>query len=220
MKAVVVAGGEPDDTDINELDTADLVIAADAGAAWLHARGRRPDVLVGDLDSVDGSLVATLAATGVQVERHPADKDASDVELAVERAVAEGADRVVIIGALGGARLDHELANILLLADPIWARELEDLRIVRAGSVARTARPTQAITIEAPAGSLVTLVPLGGDADGVASTGLRYGLNGDRLRFGRSRGLSNVVERVPASVAVGHGTLLVIESPPERMEKP
>lgn len=219
MKALVVAGGAPDDGDLAELETADLVIAADAGARWLLAHGRRPDLLVGDMDSLDADLVDELVAAGVPVERHPADKDASDVELALERAVAEGADAVVVLGALGGPRLDHELANLLLLADPTWDRELEDLRIVRDGTIVRAARPGRPVHLEAGAGSLVTLLPVGGDAGGVLTTGLRYALKGDRLRLGRSRGLSNVVERPPATVALTHGALLVVESPPERREE-
>jgi len=220
VKALVVAGGEPVETDLAQLETADLVIAADAGARWLRSHERRPDLLVGDLDSVDADLVDELAAAGVRVERHPSDKDASDVELALERAVADGADRVVLVGALGGPRLDHELANLLLLADPIWDRELEELRIVRGDTLVRAARPARPVRLEADAGSLVTLVPVGSDAEGVRTTGLRYALDGDRLRLGRSRGLSNVVERSPATVALTEGALLVIESPPERREDP
>jgi thiamine pyrophosphokinase len=220
VKALVVAGGRPDDADLAQLETADLVIAADAGAHWLVAHGRRPDLLVGDLDSIEASLVEELAAAGTQVERHPSEKDASDAELALERAVAVGADRVVLVGALGGPRLDHELANLLLLADSIWDRELDELRIVRGTTVVRAARPARPLRLEAGPGSTVTLIPVGGDAEGVVTTGLRYALSGDRLRLGRSRGLSNVVEQPPASVTVGKGSLLVIETPPEGGEEP
>jgi len=220
VKAVVVAGGEPAEADLGELDGADLVIAADGGAHWLDARGRLPDLLVGDLDSVTSHLAEELAAAGVRIERHPVDKDASDVELAVERAVAEGADRVVVVGAIGGARVDHELANLLLLADPVWDRELDDLRIVRDGTIARAARPGRPLRLEGTPGALVTLIPVGGDAAGVVTSGLRYPLDGERLRLGRSRGLSNVVERVPATVSLADGALVVIESPPEPREEP
>ncbi len=213
VRAIVVADGEPAAGDAGLLDGVDLVVAADAGAGWLAALGRRPDLLVGDLDSVDPGLVEELAAAGVPIERHPAHKDASDTELALERAVAGGADRVVILGALGGARLDHELANLLLLADPAWQR-LADLRIVRERTVVRALHAGASLALEAPIGAVVTLIPIAGDADGVRTTGLRYELHGDPLRIGRSRGLSNVVVQRPASVSLERGTLLVIETEP------
>ena len=211
MRAVVVAGGQPADTDITMLDGVDLVVAADAGAHWLADRDVRPDVLVGDLDSVAPALVAELEAAGVQVIRHPRDKDASDAELAVERAVSAGADSVVVLGALGGSRLDHELANLLLLADPAWRHELDDLRLVRGTTTVRVLHGADRMTIEGAAGSLVTLLPVGGDADGVRTSGLRYPLAGERLVLGRSRGLSNVVAHHPASVSIERGQLLIIE---------
>jgi len=211
VRAVVVAGGEPADADIAWIDGADLVVAADAGAHWLADRNVQPDLLVGDLDSVAPALVAELEAAGVQVQRHPRDKDASDAELAVERAVSAGADSVVVLGALGGRRLDHELANLLLLADPAWRHELDDLRLVRGTTTVRVMHGADRMTIEGAAGSLVSLLPVGGDAEGVRTAGLRYPLTGERLALGRSRGLSNVVASHPASVSLERGQLLIIE---------
>ena len=214
VKAVLVAAGEADARDVAQLADADLVIAVDGGARWLDGAGVLPDLLLGDLDSVEPALVARLAEAGVEVERHPREKDESDAELAVGRAVAAGADRVVLIGALGGARLDHELANLLLLADRRWHAGRRDLRIVRGGTQVRALHGGDRLELDGAPGSFVTLLPLAGDAEGVTSDGLRYGLDGERLPFGRPRGLSNRVERIPASVSLERGTLLVIESEP------
>ena len=117
MLIAVVASGDLAADDVRWLDRAELVIAADGGAATLERIGRRPDRLVGDLDSVDASLVARLTDAGVPIDRHPTDKDATDTELALQDAVTGGATEIVLLGALGGDRLDHELANLLLLAD-------------------------------------------------------------------------------------------------------
>lgn len=212
MKAVVVAGGETDPGDVAELVDADLVVAADGGAAWLDGLGRRPDLLVGDLDSVAPELVERLAAAGTPIERHPVAKEATDAELALERAVELGADRVAVVGTLGGERLDHELANLMLLADPRWRGRLADLRLVRGGTRVRALHGGDELQLDAPAGTLVTLLPVGGDAAGVTTTGMLYPLNDEPLRFGRSRGLSNVVETTPASVLLASGALLVIET--------
>ncbi len=217
MKVVVVASGELHASDAAWLDTAGLVLAADGGAASLVRLGRRPELVVGDLDSVDPALVARLEASGTRVERHPIDKEASDTELAVEAACRAGATQIVLLGAMGGERLDHELANLLLLADPALAGL--DVRAVRDGTVVRALHAGRELLLLGMAGDLVTLLPVGGDALGVTTEGLRWSLDAETLRIGRSRGLSNEVTRPPASVRIGEGTLLVVETP-SRGENP
>jgi thiamine pyrophosphokinase len=210
VKAIVVAGGDAASDDAALLRGDDLVIAADSGAKWLDEQRRLPDVLVGDLDSIDPGLLERLTAQGVAIERHAADKDASDAELALARAISEGADEVVILGGIGGPRLDHQLANLLLLADRRWATL--DLRIARGRTAVRALRDGEEAELQGAPGDLVTLLPIGGDANGVTTKGLRYPLLGETLSFGHTRGLSNEVEHAPASVSLERGTLLVIET--------
>ena len=210
MKAIVVAGGDAAADDAAHLADATLVIAADSGAAWLEGIGVRPDLVVGDMDSIDPALLDRLAGEGAKIERHEPDKEESDAELAVERAVEAAAGEVVILGALGGERVDHELANLLLLADARWRGSR--LRIVRGGTTVRALRGDERLDLEAAEGDLVTLLAIEGDAIGVRTKGLRFPLDGETLEVGRSRGLSNQVEHVPASVSLERGTLLVIET--------
>jgi thiamine pyrophosphokinase len=212
VRAVVVVGGDADAQDVEQLSGAELVIAADGGARFLEACGRRPNVLVGDLDSVDAELVERLEADGVEVERHPVDKDATDAELAIERALAAGATRITVIGAFAGKRLDHELGNMLLLADAGLARRTEDLRMVRSGTIARAVHGPGSLELEADAGGRVGLLPVGGEATGVTTRGLRFALDAETLHLGRTRGLANEVVSVPASVSLESGVLLVVES--------
>lgn len=209
MRIVVVASGDLEDGDERWLDTASSVIAADGGAELLDRLGHVPDRVVGDLDSISDDLLGRLAAAGVAVDRHAADKDASDTELAIESAIAAGATDVVLLGAAGGERLDHELANVLLLADRDLADH--DIRIVRGASTARGLRAGGRLVLDGAAGDLVSLLPIGGDADGVTVEGLRWPLTAATLRVGRSRGLSNEVVAPPASVSLERGTLLVVE---------
>jgi len=210
MRVVVVASADLDPSDGSWLDGADQVIAADGGAGSLDRIGRRPDRLIGDLDSVEPSLAGRLADAGVRVERHPPDKDASDTELAVEAALAAGATEVVLLGAFGGARIDHELASLLLLADPGLAGR--DIRAVHGSSVVRALHAGGHADLGGEVGDLVTLLPVGSDATGVTTDGLRWPLADATLRIGRSRGLSNEVVSRPASVRIEGGTLLVIET--------
>jgi thiamine pyrophosphokinase len=210
MRIVIVASGALAPGDETWLDGADLVIAADGGADALDRLGRRPDWLVGDLDSADPALVERLEVAGTRIDRHPVDKEASDTELAVHAAVAGGADSVDLLGATGGERLDHELANLLLLADP--ALSGVELRTVVGGTTIRAARGGDVLTLRGDPGDLVTLLPIGGDADGVTTAGLRWTLDGSTLPMGGSRGLSNVVVESGASVRLTEGVLLVVET--------
>jgi thiamine pyrophosphokinase len=161
------------------------------------------------MDSIDPAILDRLAARGTEVERHPADKEESDLELAISRAVAAGADEVLILGALRGERLDHELANLLLLVDREW--DGIDLKVVRGGTTVSSLRGRSHRELGGAAGDLVTLLPVG-DATGVRTDGLRYPLVGETLQAGRSRGVSNEVEHAPASVSLEGGTLLIIET--------
>jgi thiamine pyrophosphokinase len=214
VKAIVVAGGDAAADDAAHLADADLVIAADSGAAWLSQIGMRPDLLIGDMDSIDPALLDRLGSQGTAIERHPTDKDQSDAELAVERAVAAEASEVLVLGALGGERVDHELANLLLLADRRW--EGSRLAIVRGDTTVLALRGGQRMDLSGVEGDLVTLLAVGAEATGVRTEGLRFPLGGATLQLGSSRGLSNQVEHSPASVSLERGTLLVIETRKER----
>ena len=209
MLVAVVASGDLAADDVRWLDRAELVIAADGGAATLERIGRRPDRLVGDLDSVDASLVARLTDAGVPIDRHPTDKDATDTELALQDAVTGGATEIVLLGALGGDRLDHELANLLLLADPETARLT--VRIVHGPTTVHVLH-AGSLALEGRVADLVSLLPIDRDAVGVTTEGLRWPLDGATLRIGRSRGISNEIVTAPASIEVRDGTLLVIET--------
>ncbi|HEX7172876.1 MAG TPA: thiamine diphosphokinase, partial [Candidatus Limnocylindria bacterium] len=218
MLVVVVASGSMPDGDTRWLDAADLVIAADGGAETLDRLGRRPDRVVGDLDSTTPTLVARLEANGVPIERHPTDKEATDTELALEAARTAGATEIVVLGALGGVRVDHELANLLLLADP--ALDGRDVRIVRGATSVRALHGSDSHALDGAEGDLVSLVSIGGDAAGVTTDGLRWRLQGATLPVGASRGISNEIVAAPASVSLQDGILLVVETATEGASTP
>ena len=214
LKAVVVASGDFDPGDADWLGGADCVIAADGGAESLDRLGRQPDLLIGDLDSTSPALVERLAAAGVIVERYSSDKDESDTELALRAAIDRGADEIVLLGAIGGDRLDHELANLLVLADPsLRGREV---RVVHAATTVRIVRENEPVALDGRIGDLATLLPIGGDATGVTTDGLRWPLDAATLATGRSRGLSNEIVATPASVRLESGLLLLVERAHER----
>ncbi|HET9497763.1 MAG TPA: thiamine diphosphokinase [Candidatus Limnocylindria bacterium] len=208
MKAVIVADGAHAPADRRRLADADLVIAADGGADWLAAVGVPPHHVVGDLDSVNPDTVRRLADTGVPVEQHPIDKDASDLELSLAAAAAAGADEVVVLGGLGGD-LDHLAANLLLLGSELAAGRATSL--VHDRTTARMLIGPAHLELGAPAGSRVSLLAVGGPADGVTTRGLRWSLDDAQLIPGSSRGLANVVLDAPAAITITAGQILVVE---------
>lgn len=200
-----------------DLDLA-LVVAADGGARHAAALGLRVDRWVGDGDSISPAELDALAAAGTSIRRVSTDKDETDTELALLEAIGAGARSVTILGALGGERVDHALANVSLLQHPALegrAARLYDEAAARLSLLAapdHMGRPVTA-TLEGRAGDLVSLLPLGASAHHIETDGLRYRLNGDPLMLGRARGLSNVRLGAVARVTLGSGRLLVIETP-------
>jgi thiamine pyrophosphokinase len=206
--ALVLAGGDPVDAVLGaDLPAIGLVVAADSGLHLAAPLGLTVDRIVGDLDSADPAAVDVAVAAGASVERHPAEKDATDLELAIDVAVRAGATHVVVLGG-GGGRVDHFLANMLLLAAPAWESvEIEVLFGPRV-AVVRGGRPR---TISGAPGSLVTLLPAGGWARGIVTEGLQYPLTHEDLVPGTTRGVSNVLLDTSARVALDTGTLLVVQ---------
>jgi thiamine pyrophosphokinase len=144
------------------------------------------------------------------MRRSPVDKDESDAELALLAAIEAGANRITVLGALGGERLDHGLANVWLLGHPRLAGL--DVRLLDAAARIRIVGPGRA-DLGGRVGDLISLLPFGGDADGLETGGLRYPLRREALRSGPSRGLSNVRDAGEAFLTVGSGRILVIETP-------
>lgn len=207
MEALVFAGGDAVHERWHAQLPADgLVIAADSGLEHVHALGLRADVVVGDMDSVDPATLDRAIAAGTRVERYSTWKDATDLELALATAKRAGATRVTVLGTDGG-RLDHFLANALLLSSPKWA----DLEIDALVGEARVVVVRHAFELHGRVGSLVTLLPSIGPARGVRTTGLRWALEGEELPPGSTRGVSNEMTEPIATVSLTEGVLLAIQ---------
>ncbi len=207
---MIVAHGDVDPRDRAHLGGADLIVAADGGALALERWNFVPHAIVGDLDSLGMDRALEYGAQGVTVVPFSTEKDESDLELAVAHAIQAKADDIVLLGILGGARFDHELANTLLLAaDDYGGRKM---RAVHGDVTVRALHGSGQLELEGAPGDLVTLLAVRGDAEGVRTDRLRYPLAGETLRFGAARGLSNIVVSESATVACDRGVLLVIET--------
>jgi len=183
----------------------DTLLCADGGTRHALALGLQPDLVVGDLDSLDKSEWQRLESAGIPIELFPHDKDETDLELALGRALEMGPDSLVIVGALG-LRIDHTLANLGLLSDPRLAAL--DARLDDGVEQALFCR-TQ-IQLEGVKGDTVSLIPWGVPALDVQTEGLQWPLRGETLHPDKTRGISNKMQGTTARIRVGSGLLLVV----------
>ena len=204
MHALIVLGGDAPGKALLEscVSCADLTIAADRGLeAFVHA-GLKPDILLGDMDSVNADMLEGMRADA-EIDRLPCIKDDTDGVHALDTAIERGAKHITLLGALGG-RMDHAMANLMLLIrahrSGVKAQILsETVRIERADSY------TQLCGAK---GDMVSLLPMG-DARGVTLKGFFYPLNRRDLCSSYPLGISNVVTQEVASVEVEEGDLLL-----------
>ena len=209
MHVLLLANGAVEDPEQvrQHAGKADLVVCADGGCRHAQALGLRPQVVVGDLDSLAPEAQATLEAEGVDFVVHPRAKDETDLELGLLYAVERGATEITVLGAWGG-RIDHTLGNVFLLAHPRLAGI--DVRIVSATQ--RVVLVHQEASFRGSAGDLLSLLPLGGDVQGITTTGLAYPLRDEALVFGPARGISNVFTGGTATVRLRSGLLLAVHT--------
>jgi thiamine pyrophosphokinase len=203
---IVFAGGDPiPRSAVIDLPADAYVIAADSGFDRAREAGFEIDLLVGDLDSISWEGRQEAEAYGARIERHPVEKDATDMELALEAARRQGARNVIVIGGHGG-RQDHYLANALLLPSPIFA----DLDIEWRAGRARLYAVHDALELTGQVGDSITLLAVGGPVQGVVTSGLRWNLHAEDLQAGSTRGVSNEFQTRQVSISVEAGTLFVV----------
>ncbi|MCX8062762.1 MAG: thiamine diphosphokinase, partial [Anaerolineales bacterium] len=211
LRAILFANGvfNPSPLIDQWLAQAQLRIAADGGLRHCQRLNILPNILVGDFDSLTEEEVQRMQNQGVQVERFPARKDETDLELALQIADQHGVDQIVILGGLG-ARWDQTFANLLL---PVSQRFRHIPMVLLDGEYELhflNAPPTKQIQIMGKVGDTLSLIPLIGDAKGVTAQGLEYALHGEDLIFGMTRGLSNVLVKDKARIELQQGSLLVV----------
>ena len=209
LTVLVVLNGDVDPAFLTrQLAAANRIVAADGGARAVTAAGGVCDLIVGDGDSLDeaGFARARAANPDLEIRRFPTAKDATDAELALRAALEADPERIVVVGAFGGARLDHELAVVTLLANERW----RDRKVVLADGRREVRLVTDRAEIRGRAGDMVTLLAIGGPVENIHSSGLAYELDGRSLAVGSSLGVSNELTGPRAELSVGSGLLLLI----------
>ena len=203
---VVVAGGDPPHSEsVLAVPLGARVIAADGGLDHALALGLEVSVAIGDFDSASPEAIARAEGGGTRIDRHPTEKDATDLELALDLAHTLRAERILVLAGDGG-RLDHLLSTLLLLGSPPYAGVQLDAFVGPARvHVIRGTRE-----IQGKPGELVSLFALHGPAEGVRTEGLAYPLAEQTLEPGSSRGVSNVFVSNTARISLERGVLLAV----------
>jgi thiamine pyrophosphokinase len=212
-RIVIFANGELPDPEAARalLQADDYLIAADGGANHLLKMGILPEIVIGDLDSVDEDTLFDLTSANVEIKQYSEDKDETDIELALRYAVELRPSAILIVGALGG-RLDQTLANLSILTDPTLPGidirlddGVEEVFFCRA-----SAGKGGQVEVQGRSGDIISLIPWHGSVEGVHTEGLKWPLYGEMLFPDKSRGISNEMVKNEASIRIQSGLLLIV----------
>lgn len=208
---VVVAGGELAVSELGVIRPGDRVVGVDGGVRALQRANLPIHLAVGDFDTLGSQVPPSLKKAGIPVKRLPAEKDMTDTQYAVETAIAEGAQEILILGALGGARFDHALANLFLL-EKVEAAGIRGVIENSSNRIRLHPGGGKELWLERGAFPYVSLLALTDQVEGVFLEGFRYPLYDATLYRRYPRGISNELTARRGKIRIRRGKLLVVES--------
>ncbi len=177
-------------------------VCADGAAAVCREYSLQPDIILGDLDSLDSATKAHFAASKI-IEI--TDQDSTDGEKAVQYCIEKGFQSINLFGALG-KRVDHTLYNLGLLKK--FDNQGVDLTFISNDDIVFLMSATRTFT--ASPGTRISLLPVFGKVENVTTKGLAYALQNESLELGRHSSISNCFKKDTASVTLSSGRLLVV----------
>lgn len=208
MKAVIIACGEDIDNEVlmGEIESSDCIICADGGGEIAYSRGITPDYLIGDLDSINPEILEIFKEKSVEIIKYPRDKDYTDTELCLYKALEIGCMEICIIAGVG-SRIDHSLGNIGLLH--LISKKGGKGYILSGKSSIYLCNDS--IRLCGEVGDTISIIPFNGNAKGLKSSGLRFELNNTDIEFGKPIGISNEMTEKEFSIEIEKGEILVIK---------
>jgi thiamine pyrophosphokinase len=207
QRIIIFANGELPDLDKARLllQEDDYIICADGGTRHALALTVKPNLIIGDMDSVEKEQLQNLKEDDVSIELFPHDKNETDLELAINHAIELGPKEIIVIGALGG-RLDQTLANITLLTD----FRLSTLETRLDDGMEELFFCRDQVQVHGRNGDLVSLIPWQGTVSNVQTENLKWPLKNETLYPDKTRGISNEMLGDTASISIGSGLLLIV----------
>lgn len=216
MRTAILTGGAVDNFQwlAGVIKKDDRIICVDGGAGYAAALGLVPDVIIGDMDSIDRADLERFAGQGALIKEYSVEKDDTDTALALAEALAGGPEEIIILGAIG-TRFDHSLANVHLL------RVAHDrgvkARIMNEYNEITLVAPGQRVVLAGDPGDAFSLLPLTEQVTGVNVTGARWPLQDATFCIGNPYGVSNRLVAGRAEISIKTGLLLLIR-PSDRGE--
>lgn len=196
----ILGAGDAFDGSISVRET-DCIICADAGLKNSHIFSRKPDLVVGDFDSL--GEVPKLN----NVEVYPPEKDDTDMLIAIKKGLERGYDRFVILGALGGERVDHSVANIQNLA---YICEHGGVGFILHKDTVLMAIKNSTVIFNKACKGYISVFSLKDESRGVTEKNLKYTIEDYTLLSSNPTGVSNEFIGEEASIGVKDGKLLIV----------
>lgn len=183
----------------------DLLIGVDGGAENILKLDLKPDVVLGDFDSLSNKLIRELDRKQIPLIKYPKEKDFTDSQIALDFAIKQKINRVIFVG-LTGNRLDHVLTNLFFISHPKY----KNLEISFIDYQQEIYIVTNKLTLTGRKKDIVSLIPLLNNVTNISTSGLKFGLNNETLYLGDSRGVSNMMIGSTAKISIKSGLLLII----------
>ena len=209
MRALIIANGhvEKDEIIKEEYNKADLVICVDGGARYAVRAKITPNIIIGDLDSIHKDILNEMKMKDIEFIKFPTKKDMTDTELAIEYAVDKGTTEIVLLGVTG-TRLDHTLANIMLLIK-LLNNNIEGKIVDDHNEIFIT---KDSLDIEKEENTFLSIIPLIQNLSGVTLEGFEYETREREFKLSSTLGISNVITKDRGHIKIDSGIALVIKS--------
>lgn len=209
MKAVIIAGGVPPSLDLimNELQGDCVLICADSGANCLLEYKINPDYLIGDFDSIDEKALMYFSSRNCVIEEHPSEKDETDSELALIKAIELKPDQIALLGCTGN-RLDHTFGNLGLLMKCLNTKIQAYIRDEKNTMWLAN----KSLSIYGKTEEYFSLLAYGSDVSNISIRGAKYSLNNYHLKLGSSLTVSNRFIDSKVEISFSDGILLITKS--------
>jgi thiamine pyrophosphokinase len=208
-KALIVGNGEETDKSIIENIKYDYVICADGGLEKVKSYGIMPDVIIGDFDSVDISVLKQYESYNVPIEKFPSEKDCTDMDLAVEFAVSKGYNNIILTGA-SGSRLDHTLGNIMLMEK--YFKTGVNITIIDNNNEMRIISDNTDLIIDFKEGYYISIIPVDDFIQGINLKGFKYNLYNVNVQRGSTLCISNQIVNHKGRITLRKGTAILFIS--------
>jgi thiamine pyrophosphokinase len=209
MKYLIVSNGSIKDIELIKqiAQRTDFIICADGGIKHLFKANILPDLVIGDLDSISEDERLEISKRNIKVLKYPTKKDKTDTELAIDYAIENDAEEILLLGATG-TRLDHTIANIMIL--------FRLLRLGIKGCIIDSHNEVYIVDseleLQQKEDTYVSIIPLMNDAIGVTLKGFEYETENKDFKMSSTLGISNRIIYEKGYINIKKGPCLVIRS--------